>query len=156
MTCFDFEEDGRPDFLVVADDGENGLGGWGVAYVVNGASAGEVPLAWSSARILGDADSMGFVGVDVTQDITGDGIADLVIGDYLYPDGFDTPGKVWVLGLNPPGVPGGDLSLGDAQATILGQWDYSRTGTSATALGDIRHIDRLRLPGAGLWRLHSN
>ncbi len=136
-TCFDFEDDGRLDILVSAPGAENPAGGHGAAYIINGSAVGEWPLAWSSARIVGGGDSGAMSSVDVHGDLTGDGVVDLLVGDGEFTSGGKTVGAAWIVGLIPPGVPGGDLELADAESRIVGSQDASLTGLPANVVGDV-------------------
>ncbi len=136
--CFDFEEDGRPDFVVSAPNQDNARGGTGVVYIYNGASTGVTPFDWYSARLLGDQYSGRLGELDRPEDLDGDGQVDLLVGDQeaLGPD-FVEYGVAWIMGMKPPGTPGGDMYIEDSVVRILGdQWE-GKTGATVQMAGDL-------------------
>ena len=125
--------DGVGDLLVGATGyGDGGFQNRGSAYLVSGASTGNVDLSSAQARILGTQryDRLGST-VAGLADINGDGLGDVASSGVTYP-GNDGVGAVFVF----HGPLTGNVNAADASATFLGPAEEAQAGT-ALAAGDL-------------------
>ncbi|MCB9744163.1 MAG: FG-GAP repeat protein [Alphaproteobacteria bacterium] len=129
----DMNEDGTPDLLIGARAHDSGGENAGVAYLVSGASRGVSSLGAAMARLDGAAAGQDVGGVvQGSGDLTGDGLADLVISANGWSS--DT-GAAWVL----PGPVTGDHALGEHGYLLTGEatGDLAGGGRGLSAIGDV-------------------
>ncbi|MFT5583944.1 MAG: hypothetical protein ACI9VR_001528 [Cognaticolwellia sp.] len=117
----DMDGDGYVDLAVGAYNANDGVGG---AYVFAGPISGDLNTADAIARLTGEAeeDQAGAT-VDMSQDMDGDGKADLLVGAWAWPGGQGY-GQVYFL----PGPLSGDGDLVDARATWTHEESLSAFG----------------------------
>ena len=138
----DVNGDGYDDFLIGAYLFDPpGLINAGKVYLVLGRSAAD----WGLAFNLADADAS-FIGeasydyaastLSGAGDVNGDGYDDFLIGAYGNDDAGPDAGKAYLV-LGRPGADwGNDISLGDADATFLGESSHHWAGYSVAGAGD--------------------
>lgn len=129
----DVTGDGVGDLLVGSEGyGDGGYSSRGAVYLVSGEDFGSVDLANAEARIEGAErlDRLGS-GAGTAGDVTGDGIADVVVSGWTYPDNGGL-GGVFVM----EGPMEGRLDVSDALVTITGEAAGDYLG-KALATGDM-------------------
>ena len=107
----------------------------GEVYLVHGPVVGDVILNSAALRLIGEI-SYDVAGTSVSGagDLTGDGVADLLVGATGYGDGgFQNRGAAYVVS----GSSSGTVDLSDAAARIIGEQRYDRLGTTVAAAGDV-------------------
>ncbi|NOY28198.1 MAG: hypothetical protein GXP62_20230 [Oligoflexia bacterium] len=129
----DLTGDGALDLVLGASgQGDGSVQSRGRAYVVAGPVSGSVDLSTATAMVDG-LDSYDRVSrVALLPDTTGDGIADLAVGAYSWPNN-DGLGGVFVFA----GPLSGALTLDDASATLEGDADGGQAGWALSAAGDV-------------------
>ena len=132
----DMNGDGRAELLVGAPnaDGVDGTTSAGVAYVVSGATVGEVSLALAMGQISGGAEGS-YIGevVDGPGDLDGDGIPDVLLGSQYDDRGAVDAGAVFVF----LGPISGSVSLGEADGVLTGEDAGDGAGSAVKGIGDI-------------------
>ena len=124
----DINADGYDDVIVGAPRANSGGTDAGDAFVVLGPIEGDVVLNTAVLRLLGEI-SYDVAGTSVAGagDVTGDGVADLLVGATGYGDGgFQNRGAAYVVS----GVNTGTMDLSSADARIFGEARYDRVGTT--------------------------
>ncbi len=143
----DVDGDGVADLAVGAPSADGAEGYEGVAYLVSGPVSGELSLADATARILGGAaDDLLGGSLAAPGDLTGDGLADLLVGARREDSGGGSAGAVYLFA----GAFSGELGPEDAEAVLLGQ-DGDEIG-SALCVGfdsDGDGMGELMLPAEG-------
>ncbi len=129
----DLTGDGRVDLLVGASGvGEGSAQSHGRAYVVAGPVSGDLDLSKAAASVDG-LDSYDRISrVASLGDVDGDGVGDLAVGGYSYPDN-DAFGGVFVF----QGPLSGALSIDAADATLTGEQEDGQAGWDLAAAGDV-------------------
>ncbi len=124
----DVNGDGYHDLLIGAYNAGEPVPTGG-AYLVRGPLSGESSLADADTRLLGESmsDSAGSALAGL-GDVDGDGLDDLLVGARFHDDG------VAYLLLDPPT---GNLSLGSADAILLGVNNSERAGWAVAGPGDL-------------------
>ena len=131
----DINADGYDDVIVGAPRANSGGTDAGDAFVVLGPIEGDVVLNTAVLRMLGEI-SYDVAGTSVAGagDVTGDGVADLLVGATGYGDGgFQNRGAAYVVS----GVNTGTMDLSSADARIFGEARYDRVGTTVAPAGDV-------------------
>jgi len=125
----DVDGDGVPDLLIGAINAGSG-DSEGAAYVVSGATSGELGLADAGAVLVGEGanDDCGY-DVSGVGDADGDGVSDLLIGCPL----ADVGGAVYLV----LGPVAGTVSLSEADARFLGEGTGDSAGWSLSGVGDV-------------------
>ena len=128
----DLNGDGHGDAVIGAPKGKGGGTDSGEAYLVLGPVTADVSLYASNLRLIGEITyDLAGTSVSGAGDLTGDGVADLVVSAIGQGDGsFQQQGAAYVV--SGALVDSVDLSL--AEARILGDEDYDRLGTQV--IGD--------------------
>ena len=136
----DVNGDGYDDFLIGANENDEGGSGSGQAYLILGQLGGWAqgsPLGGADATFQGESnnDHAG-AGVSLAGDLNGDGYDDLVIGAPGNDDGNNNAGKTYVLfgsaaGWSP------DLSLAVANASFVGESNGDQSGIQIDSGGDV-------------------
>ncbi|MES2643113.1 MAG: MopE-related protein [Myxococcota bacterium] len=125
----DLDGDGVPDAAV----GASGAWTYGAVYIVSGTTTGSMSFASSAGLITAGSDAYDGVGTSVaaSPDLTGDGVADVIVGSSgLVEDG--PGGTAWILA----GPVTGDHTV-DEGLVIRGDRESGGTGNSVAALGDV-------------------
>ncbi len=130
----DLDGDGVPDLAVSAYGVDDGGGGSGVVYVVDGNVSGDVTVADADATIVPNAnEGIEYLGYELSTspDVTGDGVGDVIIGSYgTSVDNFR--GAAWIL----PGPLSGAYTLSDGY-TITGNVALDLAGDGISGIGDV-------------------
>ena len=130
----DLTGDGAPDLVISAPYADEGGSGRGSVYLLSGPVSGERSLSEADVRIDGEED-LGRLGSSVasSDDITGDGTADLLIGASVVDSGAENAGRVYLMA----GPLSGVISAAAASGTVDGGSVEDRLGTSVAAPGDV-------------------
>ena len=133
----DVDGDGRGDLLIGA---HNAGGGLGIAYLVRGrdaAAGGTLQLNQAHARFVGRAafDHLGYA-IASAGDVDGDGLDDVLIGAHG-DDGAGSDAGAVGLFLGRSLESGGERSLDEADALVLGAQPGDALGRSVGSLGDV-------------------
>jgi len=131
---WDLDGDGREDWVLggYAFDGPGTASG--IVWVLDGPLSGSGSLSSAQARLLGEG-SFDFAGIDVavTDDLTGDGVVDLLVG----ANGTNTLGDDGGTAYLVAGPVSGDLDLGLATARIDGTTAHMRMGSAVEPIADL-------------------
>ncbi|MCB9765969.1 MAG: FG-GAP repeat protein [Alphaproteobacteria bacterium] len=127
--------DGAPAFLVGAPGESTVADGAGAVYLVSGTTRGDLSLSSSTAAKLtgwaaGDQLGRAVVGVD---DLTGDGLADLVLGAPGNDDNGSDAGAVYVFS----GPQSGEVNVRDADIKMTGATSNQLAGWALDRAGDF-------------------
>jgi hypothetical protein len=126
----DVNGDGYHDLIVTAADYDNPDGSEGRVFVYEGSASGLTGCSWSVTSTVSGLTGFG-VAVGTAGDVDGDGFDDVIIGEYRYPFGGITCGRVWVY----PGSAGG---LKDEPLWLkIGDQDLCYYGADASTAGDV-------------------
>lgn len=128
VSGHDLDGDGIDDLVVGSLPGQSGANRRGLAYVVSGAdisSNSVLPLSGATAVFDGESDGDAFGIAVAAGDVTGDGVADLVVG----AAGHAAGGAVYIF--EGPLLGGGNATT--AHATVLSGVADSRFGESVLA-----------------------
>ena len=130
----DVDGDGADDVLVGADGEDSGESNAGTVYAVTGLPTKSTSLADVGWRISGDRIN-GSAGssVDSAGDTDGDGIMDVIIGSPNDPRLEDFGGAAFLV----RGPITSDISLADADATLLGEGYINYAGVAVAGAGDL-------------------
>ncbi len=130
----DLNGDGAPD-LVVGARGVNGSStDMGAAYVIYGPVTGEVDLASADLTAAGQsASAQAGSSVGVAGDVDGDGLDDLVVGAPYESAGGANAGAAYLVS----GATTGAISLGSADARMLGEAAGDYAGQAVDGAGDL-------------------
>jgi hypothetical protein len=131
----DINGDGLEDIIIGADREDSAGAGAGAAYVMFGPITGDISLSTADAKLLGEAlgDHAG-LSVDGAGDLNMDGVPDLVIGAYDEDSAATAAGAVYIVN----GPVTGELSLGDAEAKLLGEAAGDQAGFIVRGGLDVR------------------
>jgi len=125
----DVDGDGFNDLLIGANGNDEGGTGAGAVYLVRGPVAGDLDLASAHAKLIGGESANVGDSVSGAGDVDGDGLDDLLLGA---PAVGDAGTAYLVLG---PVT--GDMSLGGADATLVGEDSSDGAGYSVSGVGDV-------------------
>ncbi len=129
----DVDGDGVPDLLVGAFGAERHGPFTGAAYVMHGPLVQSTGLTNSEGTLVGE-DAGDFAGAAVAMgDVDGDGLADLLVGAPGDSSGEFAAGAAYVI----TGVVVGEISLGVAEAKLLGEVTYDAAGEAVASAGDV-------------------
>ncbi|MFT4626299.1 MAG: hypothetical protein ACI8PZ_004976 [Myxococcota bacterium] len=134
----DVDGDGRDDLIIGADGHDLGPMNSGAAYLVRGPATGVHSLAEAASKLVGESrGDLAGVSVAGVGDVSGDGLADVLIGARYDDEGGEDAGAAYlVLG---PG-PRGTGRLGEAPAKLVGEapgdWAGIHVGTGGDLTGD--------------------
>jgi len=137
----DVNGDGFDDFLVAALYNKEGGGDYaGQVYLILGKGsdwAMDTSLADADASFIAEAadDYAGFC-VSGVGDVNGDGYDDLIIGASRNDEGADDAGQAYLI----LGKTSGwtmDTSLGDSDASFIGEAEWDMAGTAVCGAGDV-------------------
>jgi len=135
----DPDGDGTPDLLVGARYEDTAGVDAGAAYLVSGTTTGTVSLADARAKLLGEEAGDRVSAVATAGDVDGDGLDDLLIGQFHEP-GDLAAGAAYLV----RGPVSGDLDLATADARIdgvpgdnLGYWVDTAGDVNADGFADI-------------------
>ncbi len=130
----DINGDGLDDILVGATYNDAGSTDGGTAYLVLGPTLGDLRLAMSHARLLGE-DTWDYAGCSVAGagDVDGDGFDDILVG----ADGQGAGGTVAGAAYLVLGPVTGDLPLAEADAKLVGESAEDHAGESVAGAGDV-------------------
>ncbi|MCK6503135.1 hypothetical protein L6R53_07030 [Myxococcota bacterium] len=120
----DLDGDGYDDLLVGAYHSDLGSADSGAAYLVMGPTSGVHLLGTADALLVGELSyDLAGLGVGGGQDLTGDGVGDLLVGASGQGEGsVQSRGRAYVVA----GVPTGTVDLSTAGAWVDGQSSYDR------------------------------
>ena len=131
----DTNGDGYDDLMIGAGahDGDGSL--VGAAYLVLGPVTGTVGLGSASTKLVGetDGDRAGFP-VAAAGDVNGDGFDDVLVAARMNDDGGPDAGAAYLL--HGP-LPGGELSLSQADARFVGEAAGDEAGLRVNGAGDL-------------------
>jgi len=129
----DLTGDGVLDLVIGASgQGEGSSQSHGRVYVMSGSVTGSVRLTEATATVDGLESYDRISRTAVLGDATGDGLSDLAVGGYTYPNN-DGNGGAFVVA----GPLAGALSLSDASATLVGEQPDDNAGYAIGAAGDV-------------------
>ena len=129
----DVDGDGVADLLVGAFGAERHGPFTGAAYVMRGPLVESTGLTHSQGKLVGE-EAGDFAGSAVAMgDVDGDGLADLLVGAPGESSGPFAAGAAYVF----MGVPVGEISLGTAEAKLLGEVAYDAAGEAVASAGDV-------------------
>jgi hypothetical protein len=133
----DMNVDGYMDFLISANENDNGASDAGIVYLVHGQVAvGNISLADADASLEGiSANDNAGISLDGNADINGDGIPDILIG----ADGESTGGTEAGAAFVVYGPVSGSQSLLSANAFLVGENDEDLAGFSVALGGDVNN-----------------
>ena len=105
---------------------------WGLRHLAGTMSVD----SWADATVggTGSSDRLGQA-LDIADDLTGDGIADLVVGAPYDDDGASNAGAVWLFA-GGPGIDGA-LTPADAEVSFLGAASGDQLGAALHGGGDL-------------------
>ncbi len=136
----DVNGDGYDDFLIGAQQNDDGGENAGKTYLIFGRASG-----WAADTNLSNADAsfIGENGADYSGnslapagDVNADGYDDFLIGVYQNDDGGTEAGQTYlILGKESGWTPDTDLSTADA--SFWGESDYNSAGRAVSSVGDI-------------------
>jgi hypothetical protein len=127
----DQDGDGHADLLVAAYGNDEKSSGAGIAYLVYGPVIGEQQLAEAEGVLWGtEAGLMGY-NIDGGEDLTGDGVPDVILGAYASDEGGTDSGVAWLV----PGPIVGRHVVDEVGIGILGAYD-DELGYSVAVGGD--------------------
>lgn len=126
----DVDGDGLDDLLITAAKG-------GEVDLFLGRTSWETALPATAAdtRLLSEPQNGTMESVSAAGDVNGDGFADLLIGDYSHSQAGQAAGQVYLVLGHGGGLPS-EMSLGDAEASYLGEDSNDCLGVSVADVGD--------------------
>ncbi|MDP2315295.1 MAG: integrin alpha [Pseudomonadota bacterium] len=122
----DVDGDGVPDYAVTAPQHELG----GMTYVVSGAARGTLQVADAAARVVAPSLSGETL---AAEDLDGDGISDLIIGDPNYPEVDYPQGALYVVHLPVTGI----VDVPDSADAVVRNEAPGDFALAMDALGDV-------------------
>ncbi len=129
----DVNADGFADLLVGAYGEDSAGSGAGAAYLLHGpVSSGSLLDAQAVLLGITAGDALGFSAAGA-GDADGDGSSDLLLGAYGEDSGGSNAGAAYLLS----GTSTGELSAGDAAATIAGDAEGENVGWAVAGAGDV-------------------
>ncbi len=136
----DVNGDGFDDFLIGANENDEGGGTTGQTYLIFGKSSGwsmDISLSSADASFLGeDVSDMSGFSVSGTGDVNGDGFDDFLIGAYGNDEGGDRAGQTYLIFGKPSGW-SMDIKLSNADASFIGENIADYSGYSLSGAGDV-------------------
>ena len=130
----DLDGDGFGDVVVGAKYHDGNGSGSGALYVIYGPVAGDVELTAADAVLLGEAaGDVAAVPSPVSGDLTGDGLADLLVGAPGADSGGLDSGAVYLV----HGPVYGEVQLSSAAAELVGEDAGDRAGCAVSQAGDV-------------------
>ena len=143
----DLDADGTPDLAVGAVGDERSNQGFGAVYVLFLGTAGNPigfqPITFGQGGMTSDGWPLAAFGegLGALGDVDGDGIGDLVAGDYLNREGagaVSSKGAAWILLLDSDGTVHGQQKIGEVQGNLGPALpDNTHFGQSVAGLGDL-------------------
>ncbi|MCK6528025.1 FG-GAP-like repeat-containing protein [Myxococcota bacterium] len=129
----DTDGDGYLDLLVGAPQHDAGGADAGAAYLVRGPFLGAMSLSTAAAKLVGE-DAGDKAGAAVAlMDVTGDGVADAVVGAAFDDDRGTDAGAAYVV----DGPLGGTVDLSTATGKLQGPDAGDQAGYSVAVVGDV-------------------
>ena len=129
----DVDGDGLADLLVGAFGVDVHGPFTGAAYLVLGPLVVSTGLAHSDSKLVGE-EAGDFAGTAVALgDVDGDGLADLIVGAPGDSSGAFAAGAAYVI----TAVIADEVSLGTAEAKLLGEVPYDAAGSAVASAGDV-------------------
>ncbi|MFW3145314.1 MAG: hypothetical protein ACMUIE_00700 [Thermoplasmatota archaeon] len=136
----DVNGDGFDDFLIGAQNNDEGGGTAGQTYLIFGKASGwsmDTSLSSADASFIGEAASdMSGYSVSGAKDVNGDGFDDFLIGAYGNDEGGDRAGKTYLVFGKSTGW-GMDASLSSADSSFIGTAPLDFSGSSLSCMGDV-------------------
>jgi hypothetical protein len=132
----DVNGDGYSDVIIGApqyDDGANINEGW--AFVYHGSAAGLSPTVNSTLDDAGQAGAHFGISVAGAGDVNGDGYSDVIIGAYLFNDGFTDEGAAFVYHGSATGLSATPSSMPDDADQLTANFGFS-VSTAGDVNGD--------------------
>jgi hypothetical protein len=130
----DVDGDGLDDFLIAAAAADNNGSLSGAAYVLFGPVDGELDPSDADATLVGESDH-DYAGnfTAAAGDVDADGFRDILIGAFRQDDAGDRAGAAYLV----RGGVTGTLSLGDADAKLVGEAELDEAGVCVSGAGDV-------------------
>lgn len=133
LLSADCDGDDNPDLLVGGEGSSDGVLEGGAVWLVPGPALGSTPLEDAPAEVVG-LDAAGGLGTALAAgDATGDGVADILIGEASASCGDVDKGLAALF----DGPISGLLTADDGDAVICGKAPLSRTGAAVSLDGDV-------------------
>jgi len=136
----DVNGDGYGDFLIGAEENDDGGDAAGQTYLILGKASGwamDTDLANADASFWGeDAEDYSGRSVSGAGDVNGDGYDDFLIGAYGDDDGGNTAGQTYLI-LGKPSGWAMDTDLSTADASFWGESFLDRSGFCVSGAGDV-------------------
>jgi hypothetical protein len=135
VATADVNGDGRGDLLVGADHESTGGAMAGAVYVLHGPVTGELSLADAQAKLLGEreGDAASYYGLAGVGDVDGDGFEEILVGAPHHGSAGWDAGAAYLI----HGPISGELSLGEADARLLGEEQNDWAGFAVDGGGDV-------------------
>lgn len=134
-TAGDVNGDGYADVIIGAFQYANGQANEGRAYVYHGSANGLPASANWTAESNQVSANFGY-SVSTAGDVNGDGYSDIIIGAYLYDNGENDEGQVFVWYGSSSGL-GANGTPGNADWTAQGNQATAEFGSSVATAGDV-------------------
>ncbi len=132
----DLNGDGHPDLLIGAQGNDSAAEDAGAVYVQLGPMSADASLSSAHARIQGES-AFDYAGNQLSWagDVNADGYDDILVAAHLEDSAGENAGAAYlVLG---PLSAGGDISLSQADAKLLGEAAGDSAGRAVASAGDV-------------------